>query len=190
MEFLRTTTNACCLPSLYVTRHLYGDFPNHGFSDGNLWNIFYNGINGIDHKYKLSLDTASDGNFMTKSVPEAKLLIENLDLSDANACPEYNRNVITTSSSSESAQISELKNMISQLLKIRQGVHAIEDALATNENPLLEFIGDGAEDNKEEVNYIAGNFGNRGYNQPFRTHPNIPFQSTNVENPNDQVYPG
>ncbi|CAA7030139.1 unnamed protein product [Microthlaspi erraticum] len=82
--------------------------PNHGFSEGNLWNIFYN---GIDHKYKLSLDTASNGNFMTKSVPEAKLLIENLAASDANACPDYNRSVKTTSSS-ESAQISELRNMV------------------------------------------------------------------------------
>ncbi|CAA7041009.1 unnamed protein product [Microthlaspi erraticum] len=81
--------------------------------EGNLWNIFYN---GIDHKYKLSLDTASNGNFMTKSVPEAKLLIENLAASDANACPDYNRSVKTTSSS-ESAQISELRNMVSQLLK-------------------------------------------------------------------------
>ncbi|CAA7039401.1 unnamed protein product [Microthlaspi erraticum] len=59
-----------------------------GFSKGNLWNIFYN---GIDHTYKLSLDTANNWNFMTKSVPEAKLLIENLALSDANACPDYNR---------------------------------------------------------------------------------------------------
>ncbi|CAA7030789.1 unnamed protein product [Microthlaspi erraticum] len=27
------------------------DCPNHGFNEGNLWNIFYR---GIDHKYKLS----------------------------------------------------------------------------------------------------------------------------------------
>ncbi|CAA7044515.1 unnamed protein product [Microthlaspi erraticum] len=40
------------------------DCPNHGFNEGNLWNIFYR---GIDHKYKLSLDTASNGNFMTKT---------------------------------------------------------------------------------------------------------------------------
>ncbi|CAA7021003.1 unnamed protein product [Microthlaspi erraticum] len=45
------------------------DCPNHGFKEGNLWNIFYR---GIDHKYKLSLDTASNGNFMTKTVDEAK----------------------------------------------------------------------------------------------------------------------
>ncbi|CAA7054026.1 unnamed protein product [Microthlaspi erraticum] len=159
--------------------------PNHGFSEGNLWNIFYN---GIDHKYKLSLDTASNGNFMTKSVPEAKLLIENLAASDANACPDYNRSVKTTSSS-ESAQISELRNMVSQLLKSRQGVHAIEDALATNEDTLMDFMRDGAEENLEEVNYIGGNYGNRGFNPPFRAHPNLSYRSNNVENPNDQVYP-
>ncbi|CAA7023194.1 unnamed protein product [Microthlaspi erraticum] len=159
--------------------------PNHGFSEGNLWNIFYN---GIDHKYKLSLDTKSNGNFMTKSVPEAKLLIENLAASDANACPDYNRGVKTTSSS-ESTQISELRNMVSQLLKSRQGVHAIEDALATNEDTLMDFMRDGAEENLEEVNYIGGNYGNRGFNPPFRAHPNLSYRSNNVENPNDQVYP-
>ncbi|CAA7053647.1 unnamed protein product [Microthlaspi erraticum] len=101
--------------------------------------------------------------FMTKSVPEAKLLIENLAASDANACPDYNRS--------------------------RQGVHAIEDALATNEDTLMDFMRDGAEENLEEVNYIGGNYGNRGFNPPFRAHPNLSYRSNNVENPNDQVYP-
>ncbi|CAA7025717.1 unnamed protein product [Microthlaspi erraticum] len=117
--------------------------------------------------------------FMTKSVPEAKLLIENLAASDANACPDYNRSVKTTSSS-ESAQISELRNMVSQLLKSRQGVHAIEDALATNEDTLMDFMRDGTEENLEEVNYIGGNYGNRGFNPPFRAHPNLSYRSNNV----------
>ncbi|CAA7040033.1 unnamed protein product [Microthlaspi erraticum] len=138
--------------------------PNHGFFEGNLWKIFYN---GIDHKYKLSLDTASNGNFMTKSVQEAKLLIENLAVSDANACPDYNRSVKTTSPLSESAQISELKNIVSQLLKGRQGVHAIEDALATNEDPLMEFIGDATEENQEEPKKKVYPTGIYQVKQPF-----------------------
>ncbi|CAA7043648.1 unnamed protein product [Microthlaspi erraticum] len=54
--------------------------PNHGLSDGSLWNIFYRGISG---KCRFSLDTASNGNFMTKTVTEAKILIENLASSDS-----------------------------------------------------------------------------------------------------------
>ncbi|CAA7053148.1 unnamed protein product [Microthlaspi erraticum] len=40
--------------------------------------------------------------------------------------------------------------MVSQLLKSRQGVHAIEDALATNEDTLMDFMGDATEENIEE----------------------------------------
>ncbi|CAA7029255.1 unnamed protein product [Microthlaspi erraticum] len=54
--------------------------PNHGLSEGSLWNIFYRGISG---KCRFSLDTASNGNFMTKTVTEAKILIENLASSDS-----------------------------------------------------------------------------------------------------------
>ncbi|CAA7046882.1 unnamed protein product [Microthlaspi erraticum] len=90
---------------------------------------------------------------------------------------------------SEPAQILELKNMVSQLLTGRQGVHAIDDALATNEDTLMEFMGDATEENQEEVNCIRVNYGNRGFNQPFRAHPNLSYRSNNVENPNDQVYP-
>ncbi|CAA7020875.1 unnamed protein product [Microthlaspi erraticum] len=85
------------------------DCPNHGFNEGNLWNIFYR---GIDHKYKLSLDTASNGNFMTKTVDEAKVLIENLAASDCNNCPDYDRSSRTTTSSPDSFQMTELKNMM------------------------------------------------------------------------------
>ncbi|CAA7057683.1 unnamed protein product, partial [Microthlaspi erraticum] len=70
--------------------------------------------------------------------------------------------------------------MVSQLLKSRQGVHAIEDALATNEDTLMDFMGDATEENIEEVNYIGGNYGNRGFNQAFRAHPNLSYRSNNV----------
>ncbi|CAA7030138.1 unnamed protein product [Microthlaspi erraticum] len=53
----------------------------------------------------------------------------------------------------------------------------------------MDFMRDGTEENLEEVNYIGGNYGNRGFNPPFRAHPNLSYRSNNVENPNDQVYP-
>ncbi|CAA7030146.1 unnamed protein product [Microthlaspi erraticum] len=139
------------------------DCPNHGFNEGNLWNIFYR---GIDHKYKLSLDTASNGNFMTKTVDEAKVLIENLAASDCNNCPDYDRSSRTTTSSPDSFQMTELKNMMAQVLKGQlKHINAIEGMSDANEDPSRECMGDFSnEANEEDVNYI-GNYGNKGYNK-------------------------
>ncbi|CAA7033492.1 unnamed protein product [Microthlaspi erraticum] len=109
------------------------DCPNHGFKEGNLWNIFYR---GIDHKYKLSLDTASNGNFMTKTIDEAKVLIENLAASDCNNCPDYDRSSRTTTSSPDVSQMAELKNMMAQVLKGQlKHINAIEGMSDANEDP-------------------------------------------------------
>ncbi|CAA7054041.1 unnamed protein product [Microthlaspi erraticum] len=42
-----------------------------------------------------------------------------------------------------------------------------------------------------EVNYVNGQpfVQNRGFNSNYRNHPNMSYRSTNVENPQDQVYP-
>ncbi|CAA7049282.1 unnamed protein product [Microthlaspi erraticum] len=163
------------------------DCPNHGFNEGNLWNIFYR---GIDHKYKLSLDTASNGNFMTKTVDEAKVLIENLAASDCNNCPDYDRSSRTTTSSPDSFQMTELKNMMAQVLKGQlKHINAIEGMSDANEDPSRECMGDFSnEANEEDVNYI-GNYGNKGYNPSYRPNPNMSYRNPNVENPQDQVYP-
>jgi len=54
-----------------------------------------------------------------------------------------------------------------------------------------EFSGDGSEDLQAEMNFVNGygNYQNRGFNQNYRNHPNLSYRSTNVENPQDQVYP-
>lgn len=41
----------------------------------------------------------------------------------------------------------------------------------------------------EDVNYIQGNYKKRGFHQNYRSHPNFSYQSPNVENPQDQIYP-
>ncbi|CAA7038484.1 unnamed protein product [Microthlaspi erraticum] len=173
--------------SFYRFKEYIRDCPNHGFNEGNLWNIFYR---GIDHKYKLSLDTASNGNFMTKTVDEAKVLIENLAASDCNNCPDYDRSSRTTTSSPDSFQMTELKNMMAQVLKGQlKHINAIEGMSDANEDPSRECMGDFSnEANEEDVNYI-GNYGNKGYNPSYRPNPNMSYRNPNVENPQDQVYP-
>ena len=49
--------------------------PHHGYSEPQLLNIFYGGVN---LSYKTTLDTASEGNFVTRSPEDARRLIENV----------------------------------------------------------------------------------------------------------------
>ncbi|CAA7022544.1 unnamed protein product [Microthlaspi erraticum] len=153
----RQATNESFYEALDRFKEYIRDCPNHGFKEGNLWNIFYR---GIDHKYKLSLDTASNGNFMTKTIDEAKVLIENLAASDCNNCPDYDRSSRTTTSSPDVSQMTELKNMMAQVLKGQlKHINAIEGMSDANEDPSRECMGDFSnEANEEDVNYI-GNYG-------------------------------
>ncbi|CAA7013705.1 unnamed protein product [Microthlaspi erraticum] len=134
--------------------------------------------------------TASNGNFMTKTVDEAKVLIENLAASDCNNCPDYDRSSRTTTSSPDSFQMTELKNMMAQVLKGQlKHINAIEGMSDANEDSSRECMGDFSnEANEEDVNYI-GNYGNKGYNPSYRPNPNMSYRNPNVENPQDQVYP-
>ena len=56
-------------------RRYLRDCPHHGFTEVQLLKKFYK---GIDLKYRVMLDTASEGNFGTRTPKEAKRLIENL----------------------------------------------------------------------------------------------------------------
>ncbi|WZZ87431.1 hypothetical protein YC2023_116010 [Brassica napus] len=51
------------------------DYPHHGFTEIQLLKNFYK---GIDVRYHMMLDTASEGNFETRTPEEAKRLIETL----------------------------------------------------------------------------------------------------------------
>ncbi|CAA7058525.1 unnamed protein product [Microthlaspi erraticum] len=127
---------------------------------------------------------------MTKTVDEAKVLIENLAASDCNNCPDYDRSSRTTTSSPDSFQMTELKNMMAQVLKGQfKHINAIEGMSDANEDPSRECMRDFSnEANEEDVNYI-GNYGNEGYNPSYRPNPNMSFRNPNVENPQYQVYP-
>ncbi|CAA7046828.1 unnamed protein product [Microthlaspi erraticum] len=114
---------------------------------------------------------------MTKTVDEAKVLIENLAASDCNNCPDYDRSSRTTTSSPDSFQMTELKNMMAQVLKGQlKHINAIEGMSDANEDSSRECMGDFSnEANEEDVNYI-GNYGNKGYNPSYRPNPQHPRQ--------------
>ncbi|CAA7019951.1 unnamed protein product [Microthlaspi erraticum] len=115
---------------------------------------------------------------MTKTVDEAKVLIENLAASDCNNCPDYDRSSRTTTSSPDSFQMTELKNMMAQVLKGQlKHINAIEGMSDANEDSSRECMGDFSnEANEEDVNYI-GNYGNKGYNPSYRPNPNMSIET-------------
>ncbi|CAA7049360.1 unnamed protein product [Microthlaspi erraticum] len=130
---------------------------------------------------------------MTKSKEGAFELIENLAASSSNKNAEYDRTVSTVSvkgSSADAKKIEELTAKVNLLMKAQQkSVHFVDE---NDDAPISqEFGGEEDDDDQMEVNYVNGQpfVPNRGFNSNYRNHPNMSYRSTNVENPQDQVYP-
>uniref|UniRef100_A0A1J3JEZ7 Retrotransposon gag domain-containing protein n=1 Tax=Noccaea caerulescens TaxID=107243 RepID=A0A1J3JEZ7_NOCCA len=137
--------------------------PHHGFSKESLLSTLYR---GVLPKYRLLLDTASNGHFLGQDVEEGLFLVENIATSDANYSEEYDH-ADRGSSAQEEKHKNELKTLndkLDKLLLVQQNqVHFISD------EDLVQ--------KKEKLNYV-GNQG--GYQQGFVHYRN---------NPQDQVYP-
>ncbi|XP_010475339.1 PREDICTED: uncharacterized protein LOC104754767 [Camelina sativa] len=160
------------------------DCPHHGFSQENLMNIFYG---GIDQKYQMALDTASRGYFSTNTAAEANLLIENLAASNSNHSHEYDR-FVRVVSSVNTYDIKSLTTKVDLLLKRdQQAVNMCDGQTGAYQQVGVNSGFEGT----EELNYVGGqgNYQNHGFNQNYRNHPNLSYRSTNVENPQDQLYP-
>ncbi|CAA7040821.1 unnamed protein product [Microthlaspi erraticum] len=126
--------------------------PNHGLSEGSLWNIFYRGISG---KCRFSLDTASNGNFMTKTVTEAKILIENLASSDSDNFI-HERAVKAINSDPYRDGYSEIKAMMAEILR-NQGreVERQREAYRVESTIIQDYFGDLIPSFQEEVNFVG-----------------------------------
>ncbi|CAA7021414.1 unnamed protein product [Microthlaspi erraticum] len=124
----------------------------------------------------------NNGDFMTKSKEGAFELIENLAVSSSNKNTEYGRTLSTVSvkgSSANAKKIEELTAKVNLLMKAQQkSVHFVDE---NDDTPISQEFG-GEEDGQAFVP-------NRGSNSNYRNHPNMSYRSTNVENPQDQVYP-
>ncbi|XP_010463442.1 PREDICTED: uncharacterized protein LOC104744123 [Camelina sativa] len=141
------------------------DCAHHGYTQENLMNIFYG---GIEQKYQMALDTASKGDFSTNTANKANALIENLAASNSNHGTDYDRTV----------RVNAVKTDAIKDLTAKAGGYA-------------DFGAETYLEGTEEMNYIGGqgNYQNRGFIQNFRNHPNLSYRSNNVENPQDKVYP-
>ncbi|KAG7533175.1 Retrotransposon gag domain [Arabidopsis thaliana x Arabidopsis arenosa] len=157
--------------------------PHHGFKKASLLSTLYR---GALPKFRMVLDTASNGNFLNKDVEEGWELVENLAQSDGNYNEDFDRSNrgIRDSDAKHSKDIKALNDKLDKILLTQQKqVHYI-----TEEEHYQ--IQEGENTQAAEVSYIQNQGGyNKGYNPYTPAHPNLSYQSTNVANPQDQVYP-
>ncbi|KAL1193512.1 hypothetical protein V5N11_014675 [Cardamine amara subsp. amara] len=124
---------------------------------------------------------------MTKTKEGAFELIENLASSSNNKAPEYDRS--RKVNSVDAQKIDELTAKVNLLLRGNQkSVHFVD------ENRSAQISQDFEEDDDagmQEVSYVSGQgyVQNRGFNSNYRSHPNLSYRNTNVENPQDKIYP-
>ncbi|MBV5348730.1 hypothetical protein JZU61_03615, partial [bacterium] len=159
--------------------------PHHSFQDEQLMRMFYD---GVEWQYKVALNSASNGDFATQSSEGARELINNLASSLEESSPEYDRTRKVNSVSTPS--IEELAAQVQELLRLngaQKEVHMVaEPDTGYYQEPPGSYI-----ESQEEVSYVNGQgYGqNRGFNPNYRNHPNLSYRSTNVANPQDQIYP-
>ena len=156
--------------------------PHHGFKEASLLSTLYR---GVLPKIRMLLDTASNGNFLNKDVEDGWEIVENLAQSDGNYNEDYDRSIRTSTESDDKhrREIKALHDKIDKLLQVQQKhVHfASEDEVFQ--------IQEGENDQGAEISYVQNQGGyNKGYNN-YRPNPNLSYRSTNVANPQDQVYP-
>ncbi|KAG7578694.1 Reverse transcriptase domain [Arabidopsis thaliana x Arabidopsis arenosa] len=158
--------------------------PHHGFKKASLLSTLYR---GVLPKIRMLLDTASNGNFLNKDVEEGWELIENLALSDGNYNEDFdrsNRGIGDPDAKHTKEMVKALNDKLDQFLLTNQKpVHYI-----TEEEHYQ--IQEGENTQAAEVSYVQNQGGyNKGYNPYKPAHPNLSYRSTNVANPQDQVYP-
>ncbi|KAG7564190.1 Retrotransposon gag domain [Arabidopsis suecica] len=158
--------------------------PHHGFKKASLLSTLYR---GALPKFRMVLDTASNGNFLNKNVEEGWELVENLAQSDGNYNEDFDRSNrgIGDSDAKHIKEIKALNDKLDKFLLTQQKqVHYIteEEHYQLQERESTQA---------EEVSYLQNQGGyNKGYNHYQHAHPNLSYRSTNVANPQDQLLQG
>jgi len=157
--------------------------PHHGFSKASLLSTLYR---GVLPKIRMLFDTASNGNFLNKDVEEGWELVENLAQLDGNYNEDYDRSIRTRSDSDEKhrREMKAMNDKLNKLLLVQQKhIHFLGD------DEMFQ-VQDGETLQSEEVSYVQNQGGyNKGFKNFKQNHPNLSDKSTNVANPQDQVYP-
>uniref|UniRef100_A0A1J3HSD7 Retrotransposon gag domain-containing protein n=1 Tax=Noccaea caerulescens TaxID=107243 RepID=A0A1J3HSD7_NOCCA len=160
--------------------------PHHGFSNESLLSTMYR---GVLPKYRQMLDTASNGDFLNQDVEDGWQLVENIARSDGNNNEEYDHTNRSSVESDDKLK-KEVKGLNEKLDKLLQAQSTMKHVHFISEDEFV-LVQEGEVDQQtEEISYIQNNQGgyNKGY-YTYKANPNLSYRSTNVANPQDQVYP-
>ncbi|KAG5397435.1 hypothetical protein IGI04_019249 [Brassica rapa subsp. trilocularis] len=106
--------------------------PHHGYSEPQLLNIFYGGVN---LSYKTTLDTASDENFITRNPEGARRLIKNM--TTGRSYEKMDEEIEKTTNPKDNSDLLEIKNSLKSLHSFLQNKHR-SDIAQIDENTLSD----------------------------------------------------
>jgi len=94
---------------------------HHGFSEVQLLGTFFI---GVDWRYQLALDAASNGNFNTRYPADATALIENLTCSNSTKNADFERKkIVGAVSGNQMAEVNAKLDSVHNLLTGKKHVH-------------------------------------------------------------------
>ncbi|XP_023633336.1 uncharacterized protein LOC111828970 [Capsella rubella] len=159
------------------------DCPHHGYDKFQLLGIFYR---GLDWRYQMALDAASNGNYNTRSPAQATKLIENLATSNSTKVADFERKKLAQNM--DGVQLAEVKAKLDSVHNLLVSKKTVKFAAE------VEEVEPGA-DEEEGVNYVSGagylgqkfgnthgnrydnGYGQKGNNSFVRTYGNSSYQS-------------
>jgi len=115
------------------------DCPHHGFSEVQLLGTFFR---GVDWRYQMALDVASNGNFNTRYPADATALIENLACSNSTKNADFERKKIAGAiSGNQMAEVNAKLDSVHNLLTGKKHVHfASEEETIEHEHESEEGV--------------------------------------------------
>ena len=112
------------------------DCPHRGFSEVQLLGTFFR---GVDWRYQMALDVASNGNFNTRYQVDATSLIENLACSNSTKNADFERKKIAGAiSGNQMAEVNAKLDSVHNLLTGKKHVHFASEEETIEHEPELE----------------------------------------------------
>ncbi|KAG7603866.1 putative transposase Ptta/En/Spm plant [Arabidopsis thaliana x Arabidopsis arenosa] len=153
------------------------DCPHHGFSEVQLLGTF---LRGVDWRYQMALDVASNGNFNIRYPADATALIENLACSNSTKNADFERKKIARAiSCNQMAELNAKLDSVHNLLTGKNHVHFPAEEETIELEP----------ESEEGVFYIDGQ-GYKKFGQPHGNFSGNRFtgnQETRMESMLEQI---
>ncbi|KAL1224585.1 hypothetical protein V5N11_000916 [Cardamine amara subsp. amara] len=142
------------------------DCPHHGFSEVQLLGIFFR---GIDWRYQMALDAASNGNFNTRCPEDAVVLIENLASSNSTKNADFERKKQAWNlEGSQMAEVNAKLETVHNLLVNRKQRFGNSQGVDRHQPPVSIDTRHGNYNGGSPISNYSGNQSSSNYNQkPF-----------------------